>query len=199
MSSFSLRGFFVFVASASLSFSTTSASASTIVDLSKSFEVGNLDSSGAQKVIDAVSQNYTRRFLVLEKGKIVVDYARDDNVCNTVQLYGTENCGVPKPEDRLHVWSVTKSVNDALGIGLLVDAGLLLLEDTLGDIFVDDTMWANVTNAEYKQTVSIKELLTMTSGLVDVCFIGLCPEFEQELLPMTVEEPYGTSNDIVAV
>lgn len=52
-------------------------------------------------------------------------------------------------------------------VGILVDDGLISLEDTLAQIWPDQNVWANVDQAEEKQTVTIEGLLTMTSGLTD--------------------------------
>jgi len=171
-----------------LSFLTHSVVATTTIDLSNKFEVENLNSSGSKKVIDAVNQDYTRRFLVLEKGKIVVDYTREG--CHTGQYSGREYCNVT-PGDTFQSFSVAKSI-DSFAFGLLVDAGLLAVDDTLGDIFSDASTWENVTHADYIQGVSVKELLTQTSGLV----------FDDEGLENTCEpdelpDSCGTSNNTI--
>ena len=156
--------------------------AKTIIDLSKDFEAGNLDSSGAKMVVDTmvIQHDFVRRLLVLEKGKIVVDYTREgcNKVTSDLFLCDTqpeiqwckkddngaiEICDV-KPDDTFISFSTAKSF-DSLALGLLVDAGLLTLNDTLGEIFIDDSTWENATHAEYVQGVSIEKLLTMTSGL----------------------------------
>eukprot|EP00984_Skeletonema_dohrnii_P008579 scaffold3169_cov117-Skeletonema_dohrnii-CCMP3373.AAC.9 len=51
----------------------------------------------------------------------------------------------------------------------MVDDGLLSLDTTLGEIFPDDEAWADVTDGstDFRKGVTVEELLTMTSGLVD--------------------------------
>ena len=51
---------------------------------------------------------------------------------------------------------------------MLVDDGVLSIDDTLGDIFTDESAWADIddNSTEFRKNVSIKDMLTMTSGLV---------------------------------
>ena len=111
----------LFIIVGALSLLATVADCAKIIDLSGDFEVGNLDSSGAKKVIIAASGD---RFLVLEKGKIVVDYTSDNF----------------RDDYLFPIYSAQKSL-DSLAFGLLVDAGLLLLDDTLSDIFPNYLTW----------------------------------------------------------
>lgn len=135
----------LFIIVGALSLLATVADGTKIIDLSGDFEVGNLDSSGAKKVIDAASGD---RFLVLEKGKIVADYTSDDY----------------RDDYLFNINSAQKGL-ESFAFGLLVDAGLLSLDDTLSDIFPNDSTWKNLIHADYLQGVSIRELLTLTSGL----------------------------------
>ena len=66
------------------------------------------------------------------------------------------------------IFSGTKSWTSLL-IGLLVDDGLLSVDQTLGEIFPDDVAWTDVTDGseDFRKNVTIEELLTMTSGLLD--------------------------------
>mmetsp|Transcript_22480 Transcript_22480/g.48819 ORF Transcript_22480/g.48819 Transcript_22480/m.48819 type:complete len:348 (+) Transcript_22480:399-1442(+) len=94
-----------------------------------------------------------RTVVVLERGRIVVNYQRDEAV---------------DPNMPYQVWSTTKSWIGML-IGIAVASGELSLNDTLGDIFAateDGTVWSNVTDAEFKKAVTIESVLSMTSGLV---------------------------------
>jgi len=63
-------------------------------------------------------------------------------------------------------WSTTKSWT-AMIVGMLVDQGLLSLTDTLGNIFDDEADWDDIVDAEEKQTLTVRELLTFTSGLCE--------------------------------
>jgi len=135
----------LFIIVGAFSLLATVADGTKIIDLSGDFEVGNLDSSGAKKVIDAASGD---RFLVLEKGKIVADYTSDDY-----------------RDDYLFNINGAQKGLESFAFGLLVDAGLLSLDDTLSDIFPNDSTWKNLIHADYLQGVSIRELLTLTSGL----------------------------------
>ena len=88
--------------------------------------------------------------LVLERGKVVASYVRT---------------GVD-PGTPLQIYSCTKNWV-GLMTGIAMDAGLLSLDDTLGDIFIDDIVWNNMTEVDHRKNVTIYELLTMTSGLID--------------------------------
>ena len=89
---------------------------------------------------------------MMENGKIVSSYYRQDVT----------------PSDVSPIFSGTKSWTGLL-IGLLVDDGLLSVDQTLGEIFPEDAAWTDVTDGseDFRKNVTIEELLTMTSGLVD--------------------------------
>jgi CubicO group peptidase (beta-lactamase class C family) len=57
----------------------------------------------------------------------------------------------------------------SLLFGIMVEDGLLSLDTTLGEIFTDDDAWADVTDGstDFRKGVTVEELLTMTSGLVN--------------------------------
>ena len=108
----------------------------------------------------AAKDPFIRSAIVLEKGKVVAKYIRDD---------------VDENEPH-HVWSVTKSWTSLL-IGMLIESGDLSLNETLKDIFDKrSTRKAfNNTNAftdvsddttKFRENVTVEELLTMTSGLI---------------------------------
>ena len=50
-------------------------------------------------------------------------------------------------------------------IGSMVDQGQLTTSETLNDIFDQDSDWEGVVGATEKKTITVEELLTMTSGL----------------------------------
>ena len=88
--------------------------------------------------------------MVLERGKIVTSYVRDGIATS----------------DTYNIYSATKSFMSLL-VGMLIDERSLSLDDTLGDVFTNSTVWDNVEMADYVQSVTIEEMLTMTSGLVN--------------------------------
>ena len=64
-------------------------------------------------------------------------------------------------------WSVTKSWSSII-VGKLISDSLLDSEDaTLGEIFRDEATWADIEFAMAKKAVTVKEILTMTSGFYD--------------------------------
>ncbi len=93
--------------------------ANDVIDLSADLETGNLVNPGAA-AITATANAFPeiRTALVLEHGKIVAEYARDD----------------VDPSDLFQVWSTTKSWMSML-FGFAVKDGLVDLEETLGEIF----------------------------------------------------------------
>lgn len=125
-----------------------------IVDLSQPFkkdEAAASSSPGALAVVKAASADrFLRSALVLEHGKIVAEYYRDD-----------VNASMP-----YQAWSVTKSFTSMI-VGLLIEEGKLSLDTTLGEIFPNSEAWANVSaNSTYfRKAVTIKGIITHTSGL----------------------------------
>ena len=134
---------------------TAIASASpSIVDLSTELQYSESHnaSPGAQSLLDAIdsSTDNIRTVMVLERGKIVTSYVRDGIATS----------------DTYNIYSATKSFMSLL-VGMLIDERSLSLDDTLGDVFTNSTVWDNVEMADYVQSVTIEEMLTMTSGLVN--------------------------------
>lgn len=139
--------------------SVSSAANPTIVDLSRpEFEPSPClnDSQGADELLAMAQADASiRSFMVLEHGRVVVEYSRDD----------------VDPSVANQVWSTTKSWMN-LCTGLLVQDGLLSVDETLGDVFDDqEAMWQdmaanNATDAELRRAVTIRDLLTMNSGMV---------------------------------
>ena len=131
------------------------ADATIIVDLSQDLpeDASAMASSpGAAAIDDFVSSDpLIRAAIVLENGKVVANYHRDD-----------VNANAP-----FQVWSTTKSWTSLL-VGLLVEGNLLALNETLGDIFQDDTAWMDITDETlaFRKNVTVEELLTMLSGLI---------------------------------
>ena len=131
----------------------------TVLDLSQSFSYAPSfdDSPGSSSLVKTtLSQpKLIRAITVLEKGQIVFEYARDD----------------VDPTQTFPVYSVTKSFVSLI-IGMLIDDGILSLDETLGDVFlnkrcIDGVLWNKVDQADFVQEVTIEEMLTMTSGLLN--------------------------------
>lgn len=159
----------------------------TIVDLSQDFvedKDASTTSPGATKIYNMASADpFMIAAVVLQEGKIVAKYYRDD---------------VDKDKPN-HLWSTTKSWISML-IGLLVDEGKLAVDETLGDIFTDESAWADVKvkddTVEFRKAVTIEEMLSMTSGLIsprtEVMDFMLPPE---ELVPILELLIDGEDND----
>lgn len=150
-------------------------SSEAIVDLSQDLQedIPAISSSpGAAAVLEAASQDLKiRTALVLEKGSIVANYIRGKTGYENAAATATERersvgVEVVNPYDPFQVWSTTKSWMSLL-IGILVQDELLSIEETLGGIFQDDSHWADVVDGTeaFRKNVTIKEMLTMTSGL----------------------------------
>eukprot|EP00984_Skeletonema_dohrnii_P008572 scaffold3169_cov117-Skeletonema_dohrnii-CCMP3373.AAC.2 len=128
----------------------------TIIDLSQDIprdEAAISSSPGSKAVQEAAAEDpLLRNAMVLENGSIVSSYLRDDVDLNEIHL--------------MH--SVIKSWMSLL-FGIMVDDGLLSLDTTLGEIFQNDQAWADVTDGstDFRKGVTVEELLTMTSGLID--------------------------------
>lgn len=107
------------------------------------------NNQGATEVLElATSTPEIRTILVLEQGKVVAEYVRHDVNPSTPNL----------------VHSVTKSWM-GLAIGMMVQDGVLDVDETLGDIFNDPNLWQGMRDRDIRQAVTVKELLTMTSGM----------------------------------
>lgn len=127
-----------------------------IIDLSQpSFprdEAAIAGSPGALAIYEACQEDSAiRAAIVIEKGEVVAEYYREDIL----------------PTDTIEVHSGTKPWTSLL-IGLLVDDGKLSVDETLGDVFPEEEAWVDVTDGsvEFRKSVTIESLLTMTSGLV---------------------------------
>ena len=71
-------------------------------------------------------------------------------------------------ETQTALWSVTKSWSNMI-IGTLVRDGRLGLNTTLGEIFHRRPhVWANVADADVKRTLTLREIMTMTTGQLDM-------------------------------
>jgi CubicO group peptidase (beta-lactamase class C family) len=127
-------------------------STATIIDLSKDLpeDTAAMKFSEGAKAMEqaATAEPNIRAAIVMEKGKIVSSYYRED----------------VNPSDSSPVFSATKSWMGLL-IGLLVDDGLLSVHQTLGEIFTEDEAWTDVTDGveEFRKNVTIKDIRTHNS------------------------------------
>ena len=127
-----------------------------IIDLSQDIpqdKAAMASSPGAAAIEKAAKQDPNiRSVIVLEHGDVVSSYYRDDI----------------DPNDKVLVWSVTKSWTSLL-LGIMVDEGLLSVDETLVDIFPDESSWTDVTDGsvDFRKSVTVEEILSMSSGLVN--------------------------------
>ena len=100
----------------------------------------------------AASYPNTRIVTVIQNGKIVGEYVRDDDV---------------DPTQLRPIYSVTKAVSGML-FGILVDQYGTSINTTLGEFFPNETDWNLVddeSTVDYMKSLSAYEILTMTTGL----------------------------------
>ncbi|MCC2605927.1 serine hydrolase domain-containing protein [Planctobacterium marinum] len=116
---------------------------------SSEIEVASLADAGVDENViaaaytQAESQSGARSLLVLKQGRLLAE--QYFNGYTAQQL--------------LHVRSVTKTVI-ALLTGIAIDDGLLSLDSTLGEFFLDEYDFGDVD----AESVTVAQLLTMTSG-----------------------------------
>jgi len=136
--------------------STLSSNTPRIIDLSQDIpqdKAAMTSSPGASAIQQAAAKDpLIRAAIVLEHGDIVASYHRDDVDLN---------------ETTFMVHSTTKSWTSLI-VGMMVEDGLLSLDETLGDIFPNNEAWADVTDGstDFRKNVTVEEMLTMTSGLI---------------------------------
>ena len=108
----------------------------------------------------AASYPNTRIVTVIQNGKIVGEYVRDDDV---------------DPTQLRPIYSVTKAVSGML-FGILVDQYATPINTTLGELFPNETDWNLVddeSTVDYMKSLSAYEILTMTTGLYpDSCVMN---------------------------
>jgi len=123
-----------------------------ILDLSQDFPDGNTYNTDTVGFEENMTPDVLR-FIVIEDGEVVKEYqgegVEDDYIYN--------------------LFSVTKSVMSVIiGTILYSDEYNLSMDDTLGDIFIGEDDWSameDLDEVEFKQNITIYELMTMTSGL----------------------------------
>lgn len=125
------------IAASSIAGEMALAAAPILLDLSKELvESPSINKSpGALNILEFIKGTpNARTLMIIDDGQIVVSYARDD----------------VDPNEPYQVHSVTKSVTSLL-IGLLVDNGDLSVNDTLGQIFTNETIWEGVEDVEFRK------------------------------------------------
>lgn len=165
--------------------SAAESSPATVVDLSKELEVDGTavsSSPGSMEVNNYASSNpLIRTMMVLEDGKVVAKYVREDVDENVPYI----------------VNSVTKSWISLI-VGMMIDEGNISLESTLGSIFTDEQTWEDIPDTEIRKAITIEELLTMKSGFVDVLGSNLNTLEDMLAGPMGVRGVFSyTQNNIL--
>lgn len=86
--------------------------------------------------------------MALENGKVVIEYADDDF----------------RVDQQFAIWSGTKSWI-ALLFGIMEGDGLISVNETLWDIWPNETIWENVKDSELRKKTTIESILQMRAGL----------------------------------
>ena len=144
-----------FAAAAAATSLLPSAFALQTLDLSQDFPVGNTDNPDAA-AIEAMIDPSIYRLLVIDDGTIVMEYQADS---------------VRDDDEAFIIHSATKPWSRLL-IGMIIESPKynLSMDDTLGDIFLEESAWELVTDEterEIKKNITIYEMMTMTDGLME--------------------------------
>jgi len=128
------------------------AAQATILDLSEPWMEGPLyNRNKAYCTIQANLNPATRGYVVIQDGKIVAEGYNPGSEVN----------------GKYFVASAAKSWSTMLIGYIVTQLGLLTTSETLGDIFNFDSDWEGVEQAAEKKAITVEEILTMTSGLVE--------------------------------
>lgn len=124
----------------------------TVIDLSAKWEKAPQynDNVGYCKVQEALHPFSLWGYVVVQHGKLVAEGYTPGAF----------------PNGKCDTWSTTKSWVSMV-VGKLVELGELSLTDTLGEMFLDSCVWQGVEQATEIQSITLEELLTMTSGLFE--------------------------------
>lgn len=118
-----------------------------IVDLSKDYEVVTpTPEIGLELEAIAADEPNINAFVAIECGKIVGEYYDE----------GKNNASI------FHLWSMTKTWSGLL-FGVMVKEGLISVDETLGEIWPEEGIWPNGTEA--RQNITVEQILQMRSGL----------------------------------
>ena len=117
-----------------------------ILDLSQPYvKSSTYPTPEGQELIEiAKNEEDIYAFVALECGKVVAEYGNVET-------------------DIRHLFSVTKSWSGLL-LGVMEKEGLISLDETLGDVFTDEEVWADVEDAEERKQVTIEETVQMRGG-----------------------------------
>jgi CubicO group peptidase (beta-lactamase class C family) len=124
----------------------------TVTDLSSAWTEGSLyNQNKAYCTIQAnLNPSTTIGYVVIQNGQLLAE----------AYTAGNDQNG------KYDAWSVTKSWSTMI-IGYMVALGQVATNETLNDIFNQDSDWIGVEQVAEKKTITLEELLTMTSGLTD--------------------------------
>ena len=138
-----------------LSFSTTQLlvvnfASAEIIDLSQDWQQGDLyNQNDLYCNMQAITvPAFLEGYMVIRNGKVLAEYYEEGST----------------PDDQIESWSLTKAWSSML-IGKMVDSNLVCTNETLGDIFDQPDDWEGVRQIEEKKTITLQEILSMTSGL----------------------------------
>jgi len=159
---------------------------SSIVDLGEPFEKSQHynDGSSATALQElALSLPSVRGYIVLKKGQVVAEYYKE---------------GL----DKTSVWpifSCTKSWT-TISIGMMIDEGLLSLNETFFDVWPDEDVWLNVEDSEVKKGMTLYSLITMSGGLYESEFMDMDTNIGEEDLGLNTALNYVRyDEDLVGV
>lgn len=128
-----------------------------VVNLSQPWKEGPLYNRNRAycKIQSVMLPALAEGYVVIQDGLLVAEGYVNDNTAATLNP----------------AWSVTKSFSTMI-IGKLVELNLVTVTESLGAIFNLDSEWEGVTQATEKKAVLLEELLTMTSGLIQLAGDG---------------------------
>ena len=130
-----------------------------ILDLSQDFPVGDLNNQDAIFFEQFLTRDI-RRFIVLDDGEVVMNYQRDS----------------VRDDDVYNLWSASKAIMSFfVGTVLFSDQYNLTMNTTLGEIFVGENDWSEVTDLEelaFKKNVTSSYLkkkdLALSGSLMSI-------------------------------
>lgn len=120
-----------------------------IYDLSQDYATAaNVDLPEVQEMLKfAQGDKDVNAFVAIECGEIVGEYYDSGK----------------DAESQFQLWSMTKTWSGML-FGIMEKEGLLSVDETLGDVWPDDAIWAGVEDAEDRKQATIENILQMRAG-----------------------------------
>jgi CubicO group peptidase (beta-lactamase class C family) len=113
------------------------------------FEKGLMSESRIAALVDFAASHQTKALIIQVHGKVVAEHYWDGR----------------KAADVSDVFSVAKSVVSLL-VGIAVTNGVISLDDYVSES-IGNMRWTREADASFEQTITVRHLLTMTSGLDD--------------------------------